>query len=465
MAWDDAAPTAEQLAMPVPGEQAPPPAPAEPLGHKVIREGLPILGQIGGALGAGALATPETGGLGTVPAAMAGSAAGYAAGSEAAGWANHAIYGDDAPTYNNLDDAKRVALNAGTGAAAELGGQVLGKGLGMVAKSKYIAPFLDDAGQLVVNGFNKAGQYVGDKAENLAVAATGATRAQAEKFAPGTGRALLDNGIVKFGRSQSGIADAAQDAVGDAGDTISGILDDLTKKGAVGNKSDLVSGLQSKIDELSEGGGIDPAQADVVKQLENIKANVAAGPDLPSLNQVEGTKRGFQSMVNYANPEGNAAKAAAADVYKNSAENIVENSSAGGSDVADQFKAAKKLYGQLSPAADAGQARALQVAQSPIGGLGDASAYMAMGPQGVIAKKIIAPRINSSMASTANALSSALKATPEAFGKWAAPLSAAAARGEMSLNAADYVLQQTDQGYRQKRQQMNSNPTQQDQGE
>lgn len=105
--------------------ELPPPTPPgapetpEPLGHKIIREGLPLAGTIGGGmLGEG---------IASVPLA----AAGNVAGGEAAGWLNHEIYGDQAPTYNSLDDAKRIGEEAATGAVAELGGKAIGAGASM----------------------------------------------------------------------------------------------------------------------------------------------------------------------------------------------------------------------------------------------------------------------------------------------------------------------------------------------
>lgn len=96
----------------------------EPLGHQLIRQGLPIAGQIAGGLGGTALAGP-VGGIG-------GAAAGSVAGGEAAGWLNHAVYGDEAPSYDSADDAKRIGINAAIGAGSELGGQAIAKGAGAV---------------------------------------------------------------------------------------------------------------------------------------------------------------------------------------------------------------------------------------------------------------------------------------------------------------------------------------------
>lgn len=354
------------------------PPPEESLGRRLTRATIDTVLPAGGAIGAGLIATPESAGLATVPAA----AVGYAGGKQAARLLNHYLLGDDAGAQDLSGLAKQTAGDLGEGATAEVGGQALGAA----------APY--------------AGKALSNFAENAALNATGATAAQAQKFAPGTGRALLDNGIVKFGQSQRGVADAAQNALDATGSKIGQIIDELTAKGATGSKADLVAGIQSKIDQL----GSDPAQAQVVKQLEGIKADVSAGPDGPSLRQIEDTKRGFQGMVNYANPEGNAAKAAAADVYKNAGENVVSQADPAS---AGAFGDAKTLYGQLSPVAAAGAKRTAQLNQASPAGLTDMVSYGVGGVPGVIAKKAILPRVSSSAAVTADKVSQMLLKSPE----------------------------------------------------
>lgn len=70
----------------------------------------------------------------------------------------------------------------------------------------------------------------------------------------------------------------------------------------------------------------------------------------------------------------------------------------------------------------------------------------------ILAKKVALPRAISSLASTANGLSQVLEKNPQALGKWAPVLSQAAQRGENSVNAAAYVLQQRDPEFRQRMQ-------------
>ena len=197
----------------------------------------------------------------------------------------------------------------------------------------------------------------------------------------------------------------------------------------------------------------DPAQSQVVKQLEGIQADIASGKTMPSLAQTETSKRGFQSMVNYANPEGNAAKAAAADVYRTAGETAAQKADP---ELAQQFMDAKKMYGQLSPVAEAGEKRAFQVQQSPTGGLGDMISYGVGGIPGVIAKKLVMPRVNSTAASSADFLAQVLTKTPEVFGKWAPALQQAASRGPVSLAVSTYVLQQQSPEFRQRMDKINS---------
>lgn len=328
------------------GDSAPP-EPAkqeEPLGHKIIREGLPIIGQIGGGVAAGAAALPETLGVGSIPAAMGGAAVGNAAGNEAASWINHKIYGDEAPTYNSVEDAKRLAVNAGIGAGSELGGQLIGKGVNAAAGSTLIKPYLDAAGNLIVNGFNKAGEFVGENAAKIAEAATGAP-----EEAAGMGRDLLDKNMVRFGDTQPQIA-----------------------------------ARLAKAPAPTEG--FDPF----------LKKPITIG------NDFSGVAKAAKDAV----PEGKGLASAATD--------------------------------------------AALLIKSATGNPFAIASY--------VGKKVALPRATSSLATTVDGLSSVLEKTPEFFGKWTPTLTKAAARGEMSLNATAYVLQQQDPEFRQKMQELNGSP-------
>jgi hypothetical protein len=270
---------------------ASPAPPEEPLGHKIIRQGLPLLGQVAGGMGAGALATPETFGAGAIPAAMAGAGVGKAGGEEAASWLNHEIYGDEAPTYNSLEDAGRVATNFGIGAASELGGQALAKGAGAIANSAVAKPVIESAGNGAANLFEKAGQSL--------------------------------------------------------------------------------------------------AAPTITKEVETGLLDIAGKPITKTVEAAaESAKDGLFSKF------------------------------------AD--KAATAIGAKVA------------------------------GPVGAVLAPQAREAISSSMSSVAGGLSKVLKATPSFFGKWAPVLANAAARGELSLNASAYVLQQQDPEFRQKMQELNN---------
>lgn len=634
-AWSALPPTQQELAKAAPPEE---PSMMQNLGHAAI-DSLPLVGGTAGA--AVGTATGFLGGLGVGagPGAVAGAGLGYAGGKALKNAINSYVNPEAAPKTLK-DSAIDTATGIPEGMAMEAGGQAVGEGLGALRNAPYIKPYLDKAGDLVVGGFNKLGKYVGDKAEQFAVAATGATGKQASEFAPGTGRALLDNGVVKFGRNQAKIADSAGALLDKTGEDIGQTVGEISAKDSVtksqllaernrlqsliandpanklaaqastprqqslpGQINDLQSTIQNPVqveinganaqsmspqpapplqsqpylpdlptgesesnrmlqasndpfgmahgshigetmapqaqrdflnqnsaEQMSmfghqgeingtgltprsyasgevpgiagghgqtemqlDGGsgqssyldqlkyqladvngrlmtgsreailkdvdsqiaslGDDVSQTGTINRLRDIRDDIASGPEYPSMNLIEKTKRGFQEKVNWNSPDANPSNTAAADIYKNTGEKVAQNTDPA---LAQKFMDQKTLYGQMAPAANAAERRAATTANSPPLGLLDTTAFLAGGPQAVIGRRVIAPRINSSMASTANGLSQALKATPAAFGKWAQPLAAAAARGETALNAADYVLQQTQPEYRQKRQDMDS---------
>lgn len=332
-----------------------------------------------------AISTIAGGLMGNVP----GAGLGYSGGKEIADTLKNRLLGDAPTSTDPVEQAKRVAGNTLNGATMEMGGQALGSAIGSAAKS------LKGVG------------------ENFAVRATGATGKQAAEFAPGTGRELLDTGVVGFGNTPADVATKASAQLESKGKDIGKIIDDLTSSGVTGSRNDLVAGLQSKIDEL----GTDPAQAQVVKQLEGIKANVAAGPEAPTLRQIENTKKGFQGMVNWADPEGSAAKASAADMYKKKSEELIGQSDA---EKARRFIEAKRGYGIMAPVAEAAERRAATTSQSPFGGLADLASVGAGGAAGgpvggaatLLAKKALFPRVNSSVAVGADQASKFLMSRP-----------------------------------------------------
>ncbi len=295
--------------------------------------------------------------------------------------------------------ATDTALGAGAGA---LGGKLIEKA----------SPYLSSAQQ-------KAAQYLKDKAENAAVSATGATGKQASEFAPGAGRELLDRGIVKFGDSQAKIAQRAGDAVTAANADIDSALTALQEKGVKVDANHVYEAVSSKINELKS----DPSQADVVRNLEGelenlIKATDAKGATDFGIKEAEQIKRGYgRKAGNWADPEkGQAGK----EMYQNFRGAVEDSARAADPATAKIFEEGKKSYGLLAPIQEAAERRAATTAQSPPGGLLDLGAMaggMAKGgPLGAIAapiaRRVIAPRVSSSVAATSDKVSKFLLNSP-----------------------------------------------------
>jgi len=235
----------------------------EPFMHKVIREGLPLAGQVGGGLIAGALATPETMGVGTLPAGLAGGAAGQAAGGEAAGWLNHEIYGDPAPTYNSLGDAKRVGANMAIGAASELGGRLAGKAVGgalapNIATKEAATGLFDASGNPIMKTVEDTAEAASasksgpiSKIVDKAVAAVGAA-VGAQVGHPGIGAAVA----LGVKDSVAGIVKAAPKALQKSPAFVAGVANLAARASTQGliQKSGLVpTGMLSPQNVASEG--------------------------------------------------------------------------------------------------------------------------------------------------------------------------------------------------------------------
>src|SRR6185312_3328327 len=93
---------------------------------------------------------------------------------------------------------------------------IVGAGIDIGANPINYVP----VGDVVEGASNVAGDALKGFAEKKAIASTGATGAQAAKFAPNAGRELLDQGIVGFGNSQAQVANKAAAALEASGKKI-----------------------------------------------------------------------------------------------------------------------------------------------------------------------------------------------------------------------------------------------------
>lgn len=291
------------------------------------------------------------------------------------------------------DDPTELAKGAAGGAA--MGG--IGYGIGKAITSEPV---------------KKLGSFLSDKAEQLAVNATGATGKQLAKYAPETGRELLDQGIVSFGDTPADILNKTTAGMKTASDSIESSLKDLSDKGIKVSRESIENAIQQRMKDLMS----DPSKAGIVSAMDKMRNNISAaysGGD-PSVLAAEQAKRGFgKAIKNWADPTASQANKEIYGVLKDQVENAVKSSDSGLSDV---FTSAKQQFGLLSPVKTAAAARVNQLNQSPLGGFTDTAAaaagLMTSNPLtaagAIIGRRAIAPRLASSAAATLDTVGSGL---------------------------------------------------------
>jgi len=175
------------------------------------------------------------------------------------------------------------------------------------------------------------------------------------------------------------------------------------------------------------------------------------------ITQSEEIKRSFDQGAKWNSNADSAVRDAnkiAANAYRSAGEDAA---TVANPQLASQFQADKDTFGLLSPVVTAAEKRAATTAQSPPGGFLDTATAAAGGvvagaPGAIalpIARRVLAPRINSSLAVGSDWLAQAFKSAPQSFSRWAGPISMAINNGGNSLTATDYLLQSTDPEYRQ----------------
>lgn len=341
----------------------------------------------------------------------------------------------------NIPDA---AKNAAVGAVTSLAG---GKAI------EAAAPLV---GKALTAGAKGVGDYLGNKAASMAEAATGATGKAAEGFVPGTGRYLLDNGIVNFGSSAKNVAENASNAMDESGQKIADILDNKLKDTSV-DRNSVIKYIQDKIDSMAGNESKDDLVAALQKKQEQISGKIQPGLTEETANssipisKSEEIRRGFDKNAKWninSDATNLEANKVAANGYREAG---VDTAMEADPAIGQQFKDAKNAYHVLNPVEEAASKRASQLNQSPIGGALDTVATGVAGIPGAIGRRVFSPRLASAGAVSADKLSNIVSASPHLFGEYASVLTKAAARGATSLNATDYLLQQRDPAYRDQR--------------
>lgn len=384
-------------------------------------------GELGGAIG-----TSFIPGLGLAKGAGLAKTAATAAAQGAA----YGLGGSEA------DNATDLALDTLKGGGLGAAGGAAGYGLGKLAEKG-----IEKAGSLI----GKTANPLSRTAEKLAENATGATGRQSAQFADDAGRELLDRGLVQFGDTPGKVAQRVSAANDDAGRAISTALEGLDNQGVRVDLHEIKRGIQQQIEDLSSVPGNEKIVRELERELQNL---VSRGESSLPVSVAEKAKRNFQGQTNFNSS--NAEKSATgivSDLFKNKVE---DTALAADPALGNAFTEGKKTYGLLKPIQEAAEKRAATMNQSPLGGLGDWAAIGAGGvgagpvgaAAGLIGKKVIAPRLASSGAVTADMLSKMAASAPEQLGKFAPIFQNASQRGAQAVAATHFVLEQQNPEYR-----------------
>lgn len=293
-----------------------------------------------------------------------------------------------------------------------------------------------------------------DFAERMAVNATGATGAQAAKFDANAGRELLNRNVVQFGDSQAQIAKRASGEVSKAESGIDSSLNSLQSQGVKIDESKIAENLQNQVTELRKRG----SQAGVADQLQKVVDNMKAASEARGTSELgvlegEQEKRGWNKAAkNWADPNaGQAGKAA----YQEVRGAVEDAATAANPELADKFTSAKKTYGLMAPIEEAAEKRAGTQKQSQLGNLMDTGAFLsayheagggvegfAAGLATVAGRRVISPRLASSLAVSSDKLANGLRNIPE-FAKMADsdPVAFKALTAHLALGTSDEAQQ------------------------
>jgi hypothetical protein len=340
-------------------------------------------------------------------------------------------------------------------------GQAIGDVGTGASTGALVGSVADLAGQVLTPAASKVGQYLRNKAEALKVKATGATGKQAAALAPGTGRYLLDNKIGGAFSSPAGIADAAEQSMDRSGAEIGNMLESKLS-GTKVKRFDVLSAIDERLAGMANDESQDALAESLRKIRDGILAKAEKNPEIP-IAEAEAIKRGFQKNVNYKtaapNVNENDANAAAAYEYRQAVENAAGDKDP---ELLKKFLADKKNTAILSPVEEAARKRALQLQQSPYGGLLDIAAGgsggaigaalggpvgMAVGGATGLGLKALRPRYASMGAHSSDALAKLVSSAPEKLGKYSDMLTQAATRGATSLMTKDAMLRSKDPEY------------------
>lgn len=403
--------------------------------------------------------------------------AGKALTKAAGGAVEGALYGTGhAVSESYLGDteltAEKLLAGAGVGALLGAGGaagiSLVGEGAkaGLRTGAKLLGEMPDLSGAL------------SEFAQRRSVKAAGAIQSNLnkidEKKALEIGQDLLDTGIVNAKSSQDDIFQAVVGKRKETGKKIGELLKEADDAGA---KFDLAPVLK-RGDEMLQEIALDPALRKEARELDRLlKGYAKLSEDGVGFAQANKLKSNLQKTVKkWVDSD---AKLESAKKMQGFLDDEIESQLGAATSKLDDFKEAKRLYGNLSEAAKWGRRsqaanlgnRFFSITDQGLGGLAGAAGVATSGPAGILAgvataagNKVLrerAPQVLADFASRLGespalktlaksfhaAVNKTLKQTPEAFGSYGGVLANAAAHGADDLLATHAALAQSDPAY------------------
>lgn len=321
----------------------------------------------------------------------------------------------------------------------------------------------------------KVGGYIKEGAKRLAEGATGATAGEMiNKLKPGSGKKLLDEGILKWHDSPGTLARRLEGMTEKSGKEIGEVLKKLDLDGPGISSEEIAARIAKKAQELRQN----PALVNEAAKLEGILSDMRISQgisdiDIPlrpiTASDAEKFKREFsKKSTNWSDPQNQVSNKEAYRAYRDAVEKVAEKKDPA---LLEKLKKEKETFGLLTPIKEAAERRDKVTNQSPFLGLMDV-ASMGLGAgaggylggaegsglglmAGAMARRAIAPRVKPFAAVGFDKLGDMVKQSPGKFGKFAPVLLNASQRGGNSLGAAHYLLYQQNPEYREMLDQIN----------
>lgn len=344
------------------------------------------------------------------------------------------------------------------------------------AKGAAIGGAAGEAGDLISPYIAKGARSIGDvlrgRADKMYAASTKIPGATAyNKLKDNAPEVLRD--YVKFGDTQGNIAKKLGAGFDDANEALSEARQAITNSGGGQSQEELISAMRSRAKELSSLDATRPLAEKLKAHADSLEKQIESGGAGSDVSMTDLGKNKSIYAENgksvFNNPLDKSVDSELGNIYRNAEEKAASQSD---SELNRGFLDSREKSSDLNQLAELAGKKASVYNQGPAlnlhalrpvalgAALGGEEGYRHGGIPGALAGAVggalIGPRVLASSAVTTNALSNIIKQAPEALGKYAPALEAAAARGGNALAATHKILSETDPEYRSKINQIQS---------